>query len=208
MGGYGSGGHNVRKSSTGYCPRIDSYWFKNAVPMMCKKNIEEKQTTIDWDNGARVNLLIYQDRSELDYRFNLDGYDEWTKVREAFYFSRSSNNYGGDRLYFVCPSCRSRFRFLYIRSGYFRCRYCNKLNYPSSRKGKYDIHLIKIQSILQNKFKIKTKDLSDITDYIPDKPKGMHWETYYKWLDELEKAQEEHAAIFLSRCYAFGMKYL
>ena len=47
-----------------------------------------------------------------------------------------------------------------------------------------------------------------MADYVPDKPKGMHWKTYYKWLDELEKAQEEYDTQIMSRFYSFGAKYL
>lgn len=210
MGGYGSGGHNMRKSSTGYCPKIDSFWFNRIIPMMSEEDIEQKVKKVEWDNGAKITLLVYQSKIEVDYRYQLNDYDEWTNVKEAIYLSELSNNFGGNRLYFICPSCRNRFRFLYIRSGYFRCRKCNRLNYPTSRKGKNDLPSIKMQTILSNKFKIKIKDLSyfDMADYIPDKPKGMHWNTYYKWLEELEKAQEEYDTLIMSRFYSFSSKYL
>lgn len=210
MGGYGSGGHNMRKSSTGYCPRIDSFWFNNIIPTMNEKNIEQKAKNITWDNGAKINLIVYQSKIAVDYRFQLNDYDEWKNVREDIRLSELPNNYGGNRLYFTCPTCWGRYRFLYVRSGYFRCRRCNKLNYPSSRKGKNDVMTIKMNNLLRDKFKVDTKELSycDMSDYVPDKPKGMHWKTYYKWLDKLEEAQEEYDTMFMRKVYSFGARYL
>lgn len=210
MGGYGSGGHNMRKSSTNYCPRIDSFWFNAIIPAMCEKDIDEKTTNIEWNNGAKISLTILKDKIVANYNYRANDYDEWNNIKEKFYLSQLSNNYGGNRYYLICPSCNNRFRFLYIRNGYFRCRNCNKLNYPMSRKGKNDIPAIKMQTILNNKFKINTKDLSymDMADYVPIKPKGMHWVTYHKWLEKLEEAQEEYDKMVLRVCYSFGMKYL
>lgn len=160
MGGYGSGGYNMRKSSTGYCPRIDSFWFNKIIPVMRKKDIEQMKKKVEWDNGAKISLIVYQDRIIVDYRYQANDYDEWKDVKENIYLSELPNNYGGNRLDFICSCCHNRFRFLYIRSGYFRCRHCNKLNYPTSRKGRNDLPSIKMQSILNNKFKINTKEIS------------------------------------------------
>lgn len=210
MGGYGSGGHNIKKSSTGYFPRIDSFWFNKIIPIMYEKEIEEMNREISWSNGAKINIITFQNKIIADYRYQLNNYEEWQNVKDSIYFSQLTNNYGGNRLYFICPSCNNRFRFLYIRCGYFRCRNCNKLNYPTSRKGKNDIPAIKMQTILSNKFKLNTKELSymDMAEYIPDKPKGMHWATYYNLLDELEKAQDDYNKMVLRVCYSFGLKYL
>lgn len=210
MGGYGSGGHNVKKSSTGYYPRIDSFWFNKIIPIMNEKEIEQKESDMEWSNGARIKTIIFQDKIIVNYGYRTNDYDEWKYVNEEIYFSKTSNNYGGNRLYFICPYCHNSFRFLYIRNGYFRCRNCNKLNYPMSRKGKNDIPAIKMQTILNNKFKINTKDLSymDMADYVPIRPKGMHWITYYKWLEKLEEAQSEYNKMVIRVCYSFGIRYL
>lgn len=210
MGGYGSGGHNIKKGSTGYYPRIDSFWFNKILPIMYEKEIKETNREISWNNGAKINIITFKDKIITDYRYQLNNYDEWQNVKDNIYFSQLTNNYGGNRLYFICPNCNNRFRFLYVRNGYFRCRHCNKLNYPSSRKGKDDIPSNKMETIFRKKFKVDTKELSyiDMADFIPDKPKGMHWNTYYKWLDELEKAQDEYDRMVLRKCYSFGIKHL
>lgn len=62
------------------------------------------------------------------------------------YFSSTECNYGGSRLWFVCPlvvkgvRCGRRCRILYLDNGLFGCRYCHQLSYRSqniNRKSKY-----------------------------------------------------------------------
>ena len=47
-------------------------------------------------------------------------------------------NYGGFRYWFLCPSCHSRRRVLYLpyESKYFACRKCYNLCYESQQEGK------------------------------------------------------------------------
>jgi hypothetical protein len=62
------------------------------------------------------------------------------------YFSSTECNYGGTRLWFVCPlavmgiRCGRRCRILYLDNGLFGCRFCHNLSYRSqniNRKSKY-----------------------------------------------------------------------
>lgn len=83
---------------------------------------------------------------ELKYAIRSD----YQASEEAFsykvYFSSTECNYGGSRLWFVCPlvvkgiRCGRRCRILYLDNGLFGCRYCHNLSYRSqnvNRKSKY-----------------------------------------------------------------------
>jgi len=106
------------------------------------------------------------------------------------------NNYGGrDRLYFECPYCEKQVRYLYLcNNDKFKCRVCAKLNYASQRTTKgCDLAAYKMEKFLRKKFKVK-EDLApvDMSVCKPERPKGMHRQTYYKHIKQLFELQDEY----------------
>lgn len=57
----------------------------------------------------------------------------WMPVTERLQLSRTLSTFGGDRPWFLCPNCGSRRAVLYGVGGWFRCRECHHLTYPSTR---------------------------------------------------------------------------
>ena len=144
-------------------------------------------------DGDKVDYVLYQDRILLQYSYRKEN------IYQDIYFSEVSNNYGGhNRIYFICPKCQKRFRFLYSRWGKFKCRICNRLNYHSQQESKQYLPGLKLKAILKDKFGISDLPIEAIARYKPPRPKGMHQKTYHKNLIILYKAQEEYQYTWIS----------
>lgn len=123
-------------------------------------------------NAARDTLtLIYSVRED-------EG--EWKPIREAITLEATSCNYGGKRLWLTCPGCHSRRRVLYSLGGRFRCRQCHDLAYTSTREDDHE-RSIRRMNRLQKRLGTSKTGLF----HIPEKPRGMHWNTYERIVREL-----------------------
>ena len=108
-------------------------------------------------------------------------------------------NFGGVRPWFRCPGCGDRRRKLYLppRQKRFRCRECDDLGYRSSRTSGDEFK----QAELRYRRAFAKADAKNRRPhpygepYAPERPKGMHQETFdrLKWqvtLAELEWTEE------------------
>jgi len=100
---------------------------------------------------------------ELKYALKGDYQASEELLSYRVYFSSTECNYGGTRLWFVCPlavmgiRCGRRCRILYLDNGLFGCRFCHNLSYRSqniNRKSKYFyLHrIIDTEEALENLF--------------------------------------------------------
>jgi hypothetical protein len=83
-------------------------------------------------------------------------------------------NYGGRRPWWQCPSCARRVAVLYAAGRYFACRHCYGLCHASQKENAGD-------RALRAAWKIRRRLGQEEGGHMeppPDKPKGMHWETY------------------------------
>ena len=190
MGGYGSGGHNRTHESVESYSRIDSYGlytylhcddylkFNTDVTMPVQDghityNLATKQCTICMD---RKNIPL-----ELSQVPNMDG-----KTK---------------RLYFLCPYCGKRVRYLYRKHSGYMCRMCAGLNYRSQQKSGLTEIVIKMERIVEKdlRYTYWRKDYPDsyIQDlpYIP-KPNYMSYEKYNAAIRKFRKLQEEYHRIY------------
>ncbi|CAK1243659.1 hypothetical protein R55227_BLOPHJLP_01017 [Fructobacillus tropaeoli] len=114
-------------------------------------------------------------------------------------------NYGGLRYWFVCPYCEKRKGALYQVGRAVICRVCAGLYYAAqdnkARRNMFD----KIMALHDKQLNLINKlepDLYDselgidrLTDYdlayrmyiTPRKPKGMHWNTYARKLEQIDR---------------------
>jgi hypothetical protein len=108
----------------------------------------------------------------------------------------------GERPWFICPDvrCGRRVAVLYGPGRYFLCRHCYDLVYESQRENEMHRALRRAQTIRE-----RLGGSANMTKPFPEKPKGMHHETYWRlreahdeaemaqlagmreWLDRLEK---------------------
>ena len=110
------------------------------------------------------------------------------------------------RLYFHCPYCGKRVRYLYRRWERYMCRNCAKLNYASQQKSGMDELRLKMERIAEQlDYQWWRNDFDCIADvyYIP-KPHYMRWAKYEKLMQEfraLQKEYERNMEIRLMKAY-------
>ena len=102
----------------------------------------------------------------------------------------------GTQYFFICPVCGRRTRFLYYtgqRS--FKCRECAGINYKSQQATHDDMEYYrKGVAFLRDKFGVyDPPDGFSFPNFIPNKPKFMHWTTYDKHMRRLKRYQEKYA---------------
>lgn len=109
--------------------------------------------------------------------------------------SRKRNGYGGEQVFFLCPVCGGRVRYLYWVGGRFLCRKCAHLNYASQQKTKdvmTDFYLG--MAYVGKHLKPPAHEINGFSfaRYIPERPKGMHNKTYVRHLKKFKQYQERY----------------
>ena len=185
MGGIGSGSWKKpnSKSTIEGKHRIDIYRLKKKGYLR-----PGKIGIFTWSrNGKQTAQLCFRmeaDRMVLTYCCRPRG-GEWENVEQIIYLDQTPCNYGGHRTWFLCPGCLKRIAVLYRVGKYFRCRHCYGLTYSSQKKNRMD-RLCKKAS----KIRMRMGGDGSLLDLFPDKPKNMHWKTYWRLRKESERASE------------------
>jgi hypothetical protein len=110
-------------------------------------------------------------------------------------------NFGGSRPWFRCPpdagGCNRRVRKLYLPiytdQDRFLCRECYDLGYSSSRNSGNELKRAE-QRYRKAFAKADAEDRRphpNNSPYLPDKPKGMHWDTFDDLLADVRDARDE-----------------
>ena len=112
--------------------------------------------------------------------------------------SKKHNGYGGSQIYFLCPQCGCRVRYLYLLTGRrLWCRACSRLNYKSQQRTRdsmdgYDQGLALVETHLEPPpCRI---DGFSFCDWVPDRPRYMHQTTYKRYLRRFLRYREQYAA--------------
>ncbi len=95
---------------------------------------------------------------------------------------------GGRRRWFVCPTCGRRCLLLYQLVGHLACRTCLDLAYASQRECREDRLRRRARAI-----RLRLGGLANLLEPFPERPKGMHSDTYSRWRQE--GISVEHAVI-------------
>ena len=137
-------------------------------------------------------FIIIVEADNVTVTFRMAGAEQNTK--QVIPFDFVPNNYGGERVYFLCPLCGERVRKPYLYHGFFRCRKCAKLNYPSQQvtKGCDAAYLKMRRAVVALDPKSVNLSPHDLFRYHPDRPKGIHHITYIKRLVAFQRAKEEY----------------
>ena len=117
----------------------------------------------------------------------------WTQTLPL---TRIPNGFGGSRAFWLCPCCGRRVRYLYFKDLRFICRECARLNYRSQQRTRDSTnHARDGLKLAQDKlhwdppFSVAPVDFPFL---VPEKPKGMHWSTYKKYLDRFRQYQAKY----------------
>lgn len=98
----------------------------------------------------------------------------------------TSCHFGGQRPWFICW-CGRRAAVLYFGNKYFRCRKCLGLIHASVNESKPDRAYRKMLKIRR-----RLGCTDNIMEPILFKPKGMHYKTFRRLLDEHAEAEKIH----------------
>ncbi len=133
-------------------------------------------------HGLKVLVL----RSHMEIRYVSEDNTRILRIQ----FVQSKANYGNSRYWMRCPNpkCLRRCGKLYLYRlsdgmPVFVCRTCLNLAYRSQNKTALD-------RLIDKKWAIIRKLGAD-SDLILDKPKWMHWKTFYRLRDQIEALHEE-----------------
>lgn len=135
---------------------------------------------------ASINLSAWDGHVTLSYRTRDRGSDEWEQKEYPVSVEWTRCNYGGERAWFRCPAlgCGRRVAILYGGS-IFACRRCHNLAYDSQSETRHGRMLLKAQAIRE-----KLGGTPCVADEFPQKPKGMHWRTYWRWKQKADEAED------------------
>ena len=137
----------------------------------------------DWSRGgniiASVNMKAGIDSVSLSYRQRAHG-GEWKDLSYRVRLAYTPCHMGGQRVWWQCPGagCNRRVAVLYGGSGIFACRHCYRLAYRSQRSNN--------AYAPADKLRARLGWVAGVAHPPGDKPKGMHWKTYTRLLNEYD----------------------
>jgi hypothetical protein len=191
MGGVGSGTwyRFNKKTTTSECHSMDVRYLQRENLLRSGHSF-----SLRWSRAGRETGFIggvvegteTPERVILLYRHRSSPGGEWEDVREPVPLTWTACNFGGQRPWFVCPGagCGRRVAVLYGPGKYFLCRHCYDLVYESQRDNAIYRALHKAQSIRE-----RLGGSTNMMEPFPVKPKGMHYETYWRLREEHDEAE-------------------
>ncbi|WP_143515711.1 hypothetical protein [Psychrobacter sp. JB385] len=140
-------------------------------------------TASNLSNHPKLKISRYRDQLtrkrvegvQVDYEYR------GKKYSYSIRLSRTACNYGGNRNWWLCPSCTKRTSVLYC-AGLYVCRHCIG--------GKYGSQLEQpIDNLFRRLDRIRTRLgwQDGIAHGIGERPKGMHRSTYDRLVNEHEQ---------------------
>lgn len=120
--------------------------------------------------------------------------DGWSRTLEL---SRKANGFGGSQVFFLCPACGERRRYLYLTGTTFLCRKCARLNYQSQQETRsdsmyfYDKGMALAEKHLDTWPGVRPDGFS-FCDWVPDRPRYMHRNTYQRYLRRFLRYRKQH----------------
>jgi hypothetical protein len=194
MGGEGSGNwyRFDKKTTTGECQSVDvRYLHRNG-----HLRGGHRFSSLRWARAGRETVSIggvvsgdgRPEQVTLLYRHRSGPGGEWEEIQEPLPLSWTACNFGGERPWFICPGAGSgrRVAVLYGPERYFLCRHCYDLVYESQREDGMNRTLRRAQAIRE-----RLGGSTTMMESFPEKPGGMHQETYMRLFWEHDEAEME-----------------
>jgi hypothetical protein len=178
MGGFGSGRGQRGKDTTSEMRPLD-------VRRLQRDGLLIPGRAFGWHwtrNGkevASIRARTEVDRVILDYKSRSYG-GEWKPMEYPVRLEWTDCNFGGRRPWFLCPApgCGRRVAVLYGGT-IFACRHCHKLAYACQREPDDDRAMRRADTIRR-----RLGWAAGIANPEGGKPKGMHWRTYLRLMNE------------------------
>lgn len=196
MGGVGSGNwyRFDKKTTTGECHSVDVRYLHREGLLKSGRWFSLHWSRVGRETGSIRGTIGGDSQPErviLLYRHRNGPGREWEDVREAVPLTWTACNFGGERPWFVCPGagCGRRVAVLYAPGHYFLCRHCYDLSYQSRRDNAMYRALHKAQAIRE-----RLGGSANMTEPFPERPKGMHYDTYTRLRQEHHEAETAELA--------------
>ena len=145
--------------------------------------------TMEWTRGgepwASIGCKVGTGEIILHYYCQVNA-QEWEKVTQAIPLRYTDCAYGGKRPWFLCR-CTRRVAILYAAGKLFLCRKCYRLIHRSVNESKTNRAYRKMLKIRK-----RLGYDNNIMEPMLFKPKGMHYTTFRRLLDEYEGAYEAY----------------
>ena len=173
MGGFNSGNHGG-KSCTTDMRALD-------VRKVQREGLLRPGHSFGWnwtrggETIASINIKVDNGGVTLDYRNRPHG-GEWQAMKYPVPLAWTACHYGGQRAWWLCPAvgCGRRVSVLY-GGAVFACRHCQRLAYKSQRETPDDRATRRA-----DKLRDRLGWEAGILNGAGDKPKGMHWQTFWR----------------------------
>jgi hypothetical protein len=194
MGGWGSGRRqdcvgSPRGTVDGY-QAVDVNWLARHCYLRpgCSANLSwsrdgESLGSIRIEargTDGRTELVVFHYRSQANSH-------QWEDVEQVTLLTWTPCHFGGSRPWFLCAGseCHRRVGKLYAAGKFFLCRRCYGLVYESQRANARHRALYRAR-----KFRERLGGSANLTEPFPEKPKGLHWDTYERLRDAALDAQQ------------------
>ena len=196
MGGFGSGGWNLRhRSVVEHHRRLDSGKMNRLG--VCKDGYVGGWVWTSADGERNwIGVRCEASHLQLDYKYRLNG-GEWQPVQQSVPLAFQDCNKGGKTALFLCPHCEHRRKYLYGAGRLFLCRNCHDLTYMTRRERVYDRAGRRARN-LRRKLGVEL----GMGDWVGPKPKGMHQATFDRMREDIhacEEVLEEQLVVLLGR---------
>jgi hypothetical protein len=193
MGDEGSGNwyRFDKKTTIAECHSVDVRYLHREGLLKPGRWFSLRWSRADRETGSIRGVVEGAERPEqviLLYRYRGGLGGEWEDVQERVSLDWTACNFGGERPWFMCPGtgCGRRVAILYGPGKYFLCRHCYDLVYESQRENEMNRALRRAQTIRE-----RLRGSANMTKPFPEKPKGMHHETYWRLREEHDEAEME-----------------
>lgn len=190
MGGKGSGRqrYSARRGSPGKSATGDSLGLDVRALQRAGRLRPGVYALWQWYRGAAIpenkvaSIGLRAHRSGVTLLYSHAG----DLVEQNVCVVRTACNYGGSRVWWQCPACARRVAIIYGAGKFFACRHCYQLCYFSQQEQQRHRWLRAAWKIRQRLGQTEGGHF----DRLPDKPKGMHWETYSRLCLRCEELEQ------------------
>jgi hypothetical protein len=183
MGGYDSTRWNYERIRQDTDPllKLDVRWL-NRVGALRPGAMANPSWSRRGEPSGSIVTIMSQTRPclNLSYSTQRPG-EEWQPVKESVWLDTTPCNFGGGRIWFLCPGCNCRRAVLFSVGGRFRCRTCHDLAYTSTREDAQDRA---IRRCAELRCKLGGSFGQPIWT-IPPKPVGMTYRRYHRIVAQL-----------------------
>jgi hypothetical protein len=140
-----------------------------------------------WNRGGEPTGSIGvkvtpQSAVTLEYSLTYDG--ERRSISERVELIYKPCNFGGARPWFQCPRCARQVAVLYMRSGRFACRHCQRVSYSSQS-----------EDVMARTWR-EQRRIEERLGEDWQRPKGMRQRTYERLRDRLSDCEQRRDEAF------------